>query len=116
MSVNRETVIWKSPDGFYKMGAYAYTYVNMDSPDFDDEWDVEYNFDRFNFCLIGSSADYCISKYSSLRGNAGMYTVLEDLPEYAEEINRLEVMFQEYWDNAQPLPQRNDYAMRGYGW
>jgi hypothetical protein len=112
MSKNRETVIWKSPSGLYKMGAYDYYYVNTDSPDFDDEWDVEYNFDRFEFCVIGPSADYCIKKYSSVRGNAGMYAVLEDLPEYIEEISRLEAMFQEYWDNALPLLQRSNYGLR----
>lgn len=98
MSRNRETVIWKSPNGVYNMGAYDYMYVNTDSPDFDEEWDVEYDFNRFGLCVTGSTVDQCVKKYSSTQGNAGMYTVLEGTPEHADEIKRLEKMFDEYWD------------------
>lgn len=96
MSINRETVIWESPDGTYKMGAYAYSYINFDSPDFDEEWDVEYDFDKFNLCLSSSTAQKCIQKYSSIEGNAGIYEVLENLPENKNLINHLEKLFNNY--------------------
>lgn len=48
MSTNRENVTWLSPrDGLWYGGFFAFDYVNQDSPDFDFEWDVEYDMGRF---------------------------------------------------------------------
>jgi len=44
MSVNRENVTWLSPrDGLWYAGFFDFWSVNQDSPDYDYEWDVEYD-------------------------------------------------------------------------
>lgn len=53
MSCNRENVVWKSRDGKWNIGFFDYYHVNQDSEDFDHEWDVEYDYDRFNWVSTG---------------------------------------------------------------
>ena len=48
MSLNRENVIWQTPDGRWHRGFYDF-YETSPEPgeDWDPEWDVEYRYDRF---------------------------------------------------------------------
>ncbi|MCU1137032.1 hypothetical protein [Stenotrophomonas maltophilia] len=50
MSFNRENVIWPSRDGTWSIGFYA-CYVRPDAED--HEWDVDYDFDRFEWVSTG---------------------------------------------------------------
>lgn len=42
MSKNRENRIWQSPDGTWNRGFFAFVVTGPD-----DEWDVEYDYERF---------------------------------------------------------------------
>lgn len=53
MSVNRENVIWKSRDGTWNRGFYDYYPVDTHKDDWDYEWDVEYDYSRFNWVSTG---------------------------------------------------------------
>lgn len=53
MSCNRENVIWENEDGRWSIGFFDYYEVNTDSPNWDYEWDVEYDFSRFNWVSTG---------------------------------------------------------------
>lgn len=57
MSVNRENVIWKSKDGTWNRGFFDYWNVNEDDPDWDFEWDVEYEMSRFNWVSTGHATE-----------------------------------------------------------
>lgn len=57
MSVHRENVTWKSRDGTWNRGFYDYYSVNRDSEDWDYEWDVEYNYDTFNWVSTGHATE-----------------------------------------------------------
>ena len=92
MSVNRENAIWASPTGGYKMGLYSLEYTNMDSPDFDYEWDVEYDYSSFSNVIIGTSADNCIEIYCRSEANAGGYNIYDATDDNAKTIERFEAM------------------------
>lgn len=49
MSVNRENIVWQDANGTWSMGMYEFYSVNQDDDDWDYEWDVEYNYSRFNW-------------------------------------------------------------------
>jgi hypothetical protein len=53
MSVHRENITWVSRDGTWNRGFYDYYNVNTESDDFDFEWDVEYDYSRFNWVSTG---------------------------------------------------------------
>ena len=54
MSYHRENVIWQSADGTWGRGFFE-TYATKDwgDDDYDDEWDVDYNYDSFNWVSVG---------------------------------------------------------------
>jgi hypothetical protein len=53
MSCNRENVTWQSKDGTWSNGHFDFYNVNEYDEDFDYEWDVEYEFDRFHWVSTG---------------------------------------------------------------
>jgi hypothetical protein len=56
MSVNRENVIWQSRDGTWNRGFYDFYHTSHPGDeDFDPEWDVEYDYSRFNWVSTGHS-------------------------------------------------------------
>lgn len=54
MSKNRENVVWQSADGTWGRGFFE-TYATKDwgDDDYDDEWDVDYNYDSFEWVSVG---------------------------------------------------------------
>lgn len=54
MSVNRENVTWQAKDGTWSIGFFDF-YATGDpmSEDWDFEWDVEYDFSKFNWTSHG---------------------------------------------------------------
>ena len=55
MSWNRENVIWQSKDKTWNIGFFRQEPVGSwsDDPDYDPEWDVEYDYDSFSFASVG---------------------------------------------------------------
>lgn len=53
MTINRENVIWKGRDGKWNVGFFDY-YQTGDDP----EWDVEYDYTRFNFVSVGHVSEH----------------------------------------------------------
>jgi hypothetical protein len=52
MSLNRENVIWKSKNGTWNIGFFDYFRTGDDH-----EWDVEYDFNSFNWCSTGHNTE-----------------------------------------------------------
>lgn len=53
MSKNRENVTWQTVDGTWGNGHYAVFPGNIDDDDYDDEWDVDYDFSAFYWASTG---------------------------------------------------------------
>ena len=51
MPVNRENVTWPSEDGTWNIGFFDFWETGGEDRDF--EWDVEYDWDKFNWCSTG---------------------------------------------------------------
>lgn len=96
MTLYRENAIWASPDGGYKMGLYDFEYVNLESPEFNSEWDVKYNYNAFNKVFTGVSPHDCIAQYCHANASAGSYTIYEANPRNQQQIAKLEQMYTEY--------------------
>ena len=88
MSVNRENVIWQSPDGTWNRGFYAYYNVNEDDPDWDYEWDVEYC-DDFDWISLGHATKEAAYESWDGANPGGSWTVKYD-PENPEQTERFE--------------------------
>jgi hypothetical protein len=58
MSKNRENVVWQSEDGTWGRGFYSfYSTGDPSDEDYDDEWDVEYDQDSFNWVSVGHATE-----------------------------------------------------------
>lgn len=54
MSCNRENITWQSAGGTWSRGFYDYwTTGDTSDPNYDYEWDVEYDYTRFNWVSTG---------------------------------------------------------------
>lgn len=78
MSTNRENVIWKTRDGTWSIGFYDFYYTGDSSDeDFDHEWDVEYDFGRFNWVSTGHPTQE--SAMNAWHGsNPGCHEIVEE--------------------------------------
>ena len=76
MSLNRENVIWKSRNGTWSIGFFhCYSVGDTSDPDYDPEWDVEYDYDTFDWASTGHPTED--AAYKAWDGaNPGGYTVL----------------------------------------
>jgi len=75
VSCCRENVIWQSADGTWNRGFYAYWQTNTDDEDRDEEWDVDYSWDEFNWVRTGLASEQ--DAVEAWRGvNPGMREVL----------------------------------------
>lgn len=54
MSYNRENVVWQSQNGTWNIGFFATIQTNFND-DYDDDWDVEYLWDEFEWASTGHS-------------------------------------------------------------
>lgn len=58
MSFNRENVIWQSADGTWGRGFYESSSTgSYDDEEYDPEWDVDYDYDRFEWVSVGHSTE-----------------------------------------------------------
>lgn len=72
MSVNRANVIWPSVDGTWNIGFYDF-YQTGD----DYEWDVEYDYNRFNWASTGHRDEN--AAYAAWDGaNPGSSTIYQE--------------------------------------
>lgn len=54
MSFHRENVIWQSKNGLWSRGFFAVAWTDYDG---DPEWDVEYDWDHFNWASTGHTTE-----------------------------------------------------------
>lgn len=92
MSCNRENISWRSgKDGKWYIGFYNFYYTNEESEDFDFEWDVEYDFTRFNWA--SGPHDTLEEAEASWKGaNPGIWAPHMTIDETSDKCDR---MFQE---------------------
>lgn len=109
MSKNRENVIWQSATGTWNRGFYAYEYINDDSEDFDDEWDVEY-LNHFNWVATGLASEAAAE--AAWRGcNPGGWVVVHHSPETAKECAALDALAQKFTAEQAEQRRRDREAM-----
>jgi hypothetical protein len=53
MSKNHENVTWQSKDGTWSVGFFTVIQPSYMDDDYDDEWDVDYDYDSFVFASTG---------------------------------------------------------------
>lgn len=53
MSKNRDNEIWQSPDGSWNLAFYRVIPGDTSDPDYDDEWDVDYDPNEFDWVSTG---------------------------------------------------------------
>ena len=53
MSLNRENMIWQSADGTWNRGFFVVLPGDTSDPDYDDEWDVDYDQSSFDWVSTG---------------------------------------------------------------
>lgn len=87
MSVHRENITWKSRNGTWNRGFYDFTYNDHDE-DFDPEWDVEYDYDRFNWVSTGHATQEAADRAWN-GANPGSGNVID---EPSAETDRLDAM------------------------
>lgn len=95
MSVNRENVSWERADGTWANGYWAYIHTNTDSPDFDEEWDVEY-LSKFGVAYIGGTPEEAMEKFLRSHANPGGTTIVENAPNNADEIEAYEEAYRSW--------------------
>lgn len=108
MSVNRENVVWQSKDGSWNIGFYAYEEINPDSPDFDYEWDVEYDFSRFFWASTGHrSMEDAIRSWGG--ANPGGHTEVAYSRKTAKQCTKLDEMV---WAMTHPEEARKKRILK----
>jgi hypothetical protein len=107
MSVSRECVIWPSENGRWSFGMYdCYPTGDQSDPDWDFEWDVEYNYDAFQFASTGHAT--IEDAYRSWHGaNPGGYSAYE---KRTPECSRLDMLAAAYLK----AEQERAASRRGY--
>lgn len=106
MSVNRANITWKSRNGTWNRGFYDYYSVDTHKEDWDFEWDVEYDYDRFNWVSTGHATQEAAD--ASWNGaNPGGGEVI-DTP--SAETDRLDKMAADFnRDRTGPLDVRKSF-------
>lgn len=56
MSKNRENVTWQSPNGTWNLGFFKVLSNSFDEDSYDSEWNVDYDYDVFEWVSIGHSS------------------------------------------------------------
>lgn len=114
MSCNRENVTWQSKNGTWNRGFWSYYSVNEDDPNWDYEWDVEYE-DYFNWVSTGHATQE--GAYQSWDGaNPGGSHIYryEDFPEECDKFDELARRWQKETDRIEAEYGYNPF--RRLGW
>ena len=91
MSMNRENIVWQSPDGTWNRGFWAFEYNNEDDEDFDPEWDVNYFYDRFGQFRGGFATKEQAANWTP-GANPGHITYASD-EDSIEDLERVKLRF-----------------------
>lgn len=97
MSFNRENVVWQSANGTWNIGFYTVheSFWSYDDDDYDPEWDVNYDYDSFEWASTGHASKE--DAYRAWKGaNPGAFSVELD----AERITALDAMLKEFLDRS----------------
>lgn len=89
MSLNRENVVWQSPDGTWNRGFYDYHHGDTSDPDYDEEWDVNYDYDRFHWVSSGHRTEDA-ARASWNGANPGSDGAIVYIPEHVVWIDQYE--------------------------
>lgn len=84
MSFNRENVTWQSADGTWNMAFYVVAWVDEDG---DEEWDVEYDYSRFQswgYAIGASDPDSAYRIATASMANPGGSWVVPYADNYSE--------------------------------
>jgi len=90
MSLNRENIIWPSKDGTWNRAFYDFTPEDW-KDDYDYEWDVDYDFSRFNWVCTGLPTQEAAEEAWD-GANPGGYEIIEKYHGNAKECRRLDKM------------------------
>ena len=93
MSFNRENVVWQSKDGSWNIGFFdSHTSPSRwDDEDYDPEWDVEYDYNKFFFASVGHPTELSAAQAWKGANPGGGWTVRYS-KENAEDIARYDRM------------------------
>lgn len=111
MSFHRENIIWQSKDGSWNRGFYkAEATGDYSDPDFDPEWDVEYDSSKFEWVSTGHATQE--AAYASWRGaNPGGHWTLEYSRATAKECAALDEMVWRF-RNPEAAIKKDQRALR----
>lgn len=95
MSFNRDNVLWRSANGSWNIGFYTANEslgpFSGDDEDYDPEWDVDYDYDSFEWASAGHPTEEAAQ--ASWKGaNPGMYSISSD----PERVAELDAMLKRY--------------------
>jgi hypothetical protein len=74
MSFNRENVTWQSKDGTWNMAFFRVTWEGREEEGYDPEWDVEYDYTKFdphNYATRQESPDAAYEQARKNTANPG---------------------------------------------
>ena len=84
MSFNRENVTWQNADGTWNMAFYVVAWVD---PEGDEEWDVEYDYGRFepyDYARNCATPDDAYEVATKRRANPGGTWIVSYANHYSE--------------------------------
>ena len=112
MSLNRENITWQSKDGSWNRAFYDFEYVNEDSENFDPEWDVRYDYDRFNWVTTGHATEQQANNAWN-GANPGHLNVIEYSKDTKADCDDLDHLARRFldpaYDKAQRAKEQRDY-------
>lgn len=104
MSFNRENVIWQSANGTWSIGFFECFEVNGDGGRNDPEWDVEYNYEKFDWASTNHSTKEAARK-AWHGANPGGGETLSYSKENSDECDGYDRMAKEYLDTQRQIPR-----------
>lgn len=92
MSKNRENVIWQSANGTWSRGFFeCYSVGDTSDPDYDDEWDVDYDMGVFTWVSTGHATEQA-ARASWQGANPGGYNLLSHTTDTVKEAAEYDTM------------------------
>lgn len=109
MSRDRMNIVWQSEDGSWNIGFYANYPINSDSDDYDDEWDVEYDFDEFEWASTGHrDAESARRSWRGVNPGGSQETTFARNPEAVVQYDRMAKFYLDPAFKAAELKKEND--------
>lgn len=93
MSTNRENIVWQAEDGTWSMGMFeCYPTGDMSDPDWDHEWNMEYNHSAFEWVTRKRHETAKDAQAEWDGSNPGGHSVMEWREESRAEVEGYEAM------------------------